>query len=189
MRFTQLALTLWLAGAVADGSEPPRNVAVHVDIETTDRLLLVPLAKHAAGKMFADIGIHLEWEVSRRTEDSAQTPILIEVVSEAPQTLRPGVLGYADLHTGNHITVFLDRIAHTQYPAIVLAHVIVHEITHLLQRLNRHSETGIMQARWSGRDYCEMRRGPLPFAPEDVALIYQGLSNRKSVTASLGVTQ
>jgi hypothetical protein len=42
----------------------------------------------------------------------------------------------------------------------------VHEITHVLEGIDRHSATGIMKDRWDDNDYAEMRRKPLRFAPE-----------------------
>jgi hypothetical protein len=59
--------------------------------------------------------------------------------------------------------------------ASVMAHVLVHEIAHVLEGIDRHSRTGIMKVRWDDRDYFEMLRNPLPFAPEDADLIHLGL--------------
>jgi hypothetical protein len=59
----------------------------------------------------------------------------------------------------------------------VLAHVMVHEITNVLQRIDRHSEEGIMRAHWSSLDYHRMTRHPLTFALEDVELIRLGLAS------------
>jgi hypothetical protein len=96
----------------------------------------------------------------------------------------PGALAYALPYEGTHITVFYDRIAKGAYPSTVLAHVMVHEITHLLQGIGRHSETGVMKARWTVRDMIGMGMTPLPFTREDVDLIYLGLGKR---TAGAGV--
>ena len=54
----------------------------------------------------------------------------------------------------------------------------VHEITHVLERIKRHSEEGVMKARWSPQDYLHMDTDPLPFAADDVRLIREGLSKR-----------
>jgi hypothetical protein len=59
------------------------------------------------------------------------------------------------------------------------------KITHLLQGISRHSDTGVMKAHWSGADFCEMRRKPLGFTVEDVDLIYRGLSARPAGTGTL----
>jgi hypothetical protein len=50
-----------------------------------------------------------------------------------------------------------------------------HEITHILQGISRHSLTGVMKAHWDAHDFAQMAYQPLPFAPEDVDLIQQGL--------------
>jgi len=60
----------------------------------------------------------------------------------------------------------------------VLGHVIVHEVTHILQGLMRHSESGIRKAQWTGVDYQEMTWKPLQFTDEDVMLIHSGLRVR-----------
>jgi len=84
-----------------------------------------------------------------------------------------------------HIRVFYDRIRHTYNQSlapIVLAHVLVHEITHILQSVCRHSDQGVMKARWEAGDYLKMSRKPLQFTNEDVDLIYSGLATRGSRT-------
>jgi hypothetical protein len=67
--------------------------------------------------------------------------------------------------------------------SIVLAHVLVHEITHILQASNGHSEQGIMKAHWDAGDYFQMRSKPLEFTDHDVRQIYLGLAARKARTA------
>ena len=79
--------------------------------------------------------------------------------------------------------VFYDRL-HTYcatdpngLPAL-LAHVLVHEITHILQGTDRHSETGVMKARWVAQDFDRMRIKPLPFTELDITLIQSGVDAR-----------
>jgi len=52
--------------------------------------------------------------------------------------------------------------------ATILAHVMVHEIAHLLEGVARHSQTGVMKAHWDGYDLMQMAVTPLPFDPEDM---------------------
>ena len=63
---------------------------------------------------------------------------------------------------------------------ILLAHVLVHEITHTLQGVVRHSASGIVKAQWDAADLFEMVRQPLRFTEVDVALIRRGLEARQS---------
>jgi hypothetical protein len=69
---------------------------------------------------------------------------------------------------------------------VVLGHVLVHEITHILQGIDRHSETGVMKARWTAQDYSKMTWEPLPFTPEDIDLIQRGLSKHDSTATTCG---
>ena len=71
-----------------------------------------------------------------------------------------------------------NRADPAQFANTVLAHVLAHEITHVLEGVARHSDTGIMKAVWSPADYRQMKFHPLPFAPEDVDLIRDAIANR-----------
>jgi hypothetical protein len=66
----------------------------------------------------------------------------------------------------------------------ILAHVMTHEITHILQGAARHSETGVMKAHWDSQDFFQMTKGPLPFAPEDIDLIERGIRLRAAGATS-----
>jgi hypothetical protein len=94
----------------------------------------------------------------------------------------PEALGFSQPLEGGHITIFLDRVEKMNYPAFVLSYAMVHEITHVLEGVGRHSDTGIMKAHWDVRDICEMRRGHIPFANEDVRLIRDGLAARQRMS-------
>ena len=61
--------------------------------------------------------------------------------------------------------------------ALVLAHVLVHEITHALEGVSRHAETGIMKAHWTLADYKQMAK-MLDFTPVDVNMIHYRLAHR-----------
>jgi hypothetical protein len=71
-------------------------------------------------------------------------------------------------------TVIADRVP------ILLAHVLAHEVAHLLGGTDAHSSNGIMKARWNGSDYDQMAQKHLTFADFDVHLIYAGLDARAS---------
>jgi hypothetical protein len=66
----------------------------------------------------------------------------------------------------------------------VLAHVMAHEITHILQGVHRHSESGVMKAQWTRDDFNEMAFKPLTFTDTDVGLIRSGLDARETRMAS-----
>jgi hypothetical protein len=112
--------------------------------------------------------------------------VAVSAVPVSPDSPWQAPLGAVDFDAAGTpatlITVFLDRIEKTDFPAFVLAHVMVHEITHIVQGVSRHSDTGLMKARWTAHDILKMRNGPLPFTREDLDLIYRGLSTRRGVT-------
>ena len=67
-------------------------------------------------------------------------------------------------------------LAHALEPGVVLAHVLAHEIGHLLQRSTQHSAHGLMAASWEGRGFEQMARVPLQFSVEQIRLIGKNLT-------------
>ena len=99
-----------------------------------------------------------------------------------------GVLGYA-MPYRRHIIIFFDRIETMQDPWTVLGHVMVHEITHIIQGVARHSDTGLMKPHWSNDDLRAMRYKPLPFTQEDLILLYSALAMPRESTDTLTVAR
>jgi len=129
------------------------------------------------------VGVKIDWRRGQpsRSLRSSEKPIVVEMTTDAPSALKPGALALARPYEGVHIILFYDRVRAATEPELtpnVLAHVLVHEITHILQGTCRHSDTGIMKARWAHTDYMEMGRKPLSFTEEDVQLIRFGLAGR-----------
>jgi hypothetical protein len=146
----------------------------------------VERAKLIATSMFATIGINLHWRLS----EPEQLGPLVDITLAAGESSRedenePLAEAYPFAGSTGHITVRYERVRSSagisrDLEAILLGHVMVHEITHILQCLDRHSETGVMKARWSSDDYCEMRWKPLTFTPEDIELIHLGMKALRS---------
>jgi hypothetical protein len=135
--------------------------------------------------MFAKAGVHIQWRTDRPKLDQPNPPIVLDITSHTPGTLKPGALAYALVYEGVHIKVFWDRVQESANcnPGLthkLLAHVMVHEITHVLQRINGHSENGIMKAHWTQSDILQMRLKPLPFESDDIRWIHYGLAARAS---------
>jgi hypothetical protein len=175
-------MTLILLTAV-NGHDSRPTLRAHLQFKAPDTGTIRPLAEYLAARMFAKIGVRLEWIAEEHSGKFPVPAIVIEAISPAPPTAMPGVLGYAELCHGGRVTVFLDRIEQTKYPAFVLAHVIVHELAHMVQGINRHSDAGIMKPHWTGRELLDMRSRPFPFSHEDVVLIYDGLSRNGDASA------
>jgi hypothetical protein len=136
-------------------------------------------AQIMASRMFDGIGVTTEWHGEHSCP--ARRDIVISLTSHTPEDYLPGALAQALPYEGIHIRVFYDRVQKLAHPRVVpnlLAHVLVHEITHLLEGINRHSQSGVMKALWDKQDFQAMVSKPLPFAPEDVQLIYAGIERR-----------
>ncbi|MBV8847144.1 MAG: hypothetical protein JO307_30410 [Bryobacterales bacterium] len=166
------------------GANPPVVIAC---IETGNASQAVTLhAEAIAARIYEGIGVHIDWR--RRARDcnaSIEKTFHIEFITRLPDRKYPGALASTPLgSTPPRIDVYYDRIEQMTEPRvmpILLGHVLAHEIAHLLEGLNRHSEQGIMKAHWDPADYEEMSVRPLSFAPEDVALI----QNRLGVNAMM----
>jgi len=181
MKTKRLAAMLAMAGAslYAGQSAAPQKATVTVCMENDPHVLMG--VRPMASAMFARIAVRIDW----REMDSCPAgvgAIQVRLSHDSTKVRGSGAeaLAFAQPYEGR-IVVFLDRVDELNRNrglsvlASVLASVLVHEITHVLEGISRHSSTGIMKARWDYRDYFEMSRKSLPFAPEDLNLIYNGL--------------
>jgi hypothetical protein len=129
--------------------------------------------------MFATAGVQLQWCGSRKNCSSWERRIIVTIKQHAPRHLPATALAAAQAFEGQNLQLYLSRIRATtnssQLPR-VLAHVLVHEITHLLQRCDHHAASGVMKAQWNDADYAEMNVSTLPFTPADLHLIRTGLT-------------
>src|SRR6202022_2873401 len=103
----------------------------------------------------------------------------ISFSQDTPAKRLPHALAYALPYEGTHNVIFYDRVQRAVRAADVaclLAHVLVHEITHILQGIQRRSDQGVMKAAWDGSDYVAMTWKPLAFSSHDIELIHRGLA-------------
>ena len=183
------------SGHAAQQAEP--DVLVYVE----DAFLVPPLvlsrAEATATRMFAGIGLQAQW-AERRPVRAAETSITpcapkrAEEIVVQMASARTGSAGGEALavalpyaRTGVRVTVFYGELHEAtriqpSMETVVLAHVLVHEITHVLQGMVRHSSTGVMRARWKAEDYAGMLRRPLEFTGHDVEMIHLGLRRTQS---------
>lgn len=158
-------------------------VKIYVLRNVSDRNLNVSWAQNITSQIFAQAGVHIRWQLGEPRRAEQYAPIIIDVTADTPRTLAPGALACAQVYEGVHIRVFWDRLQNTvggvgPLGTFLLAHVMAHEITHALERINRHSESGLMKASWTEREIQEMSVHSLSLAPEDVRLIHLGLLKR-----------
>ena len=137
-------------------------------------------------EMFAAVGVKIAWrwgKIPRSAADAqCRAPIAMQFEPGEPQRKDAEAVAYATPFgkSGVQIHVFPDAIivhGGTRNDIALLAHVLAHEIGHVLERISRHSLTGIMKERFSVREICSMASHPLSFAAEDVDLIRLGLDS------------
>jgi hypothetical protein len=186
MKITLMVAMIAAAGMsvqARDAAEKARpRVIVYVNNDAVQPRVLQVAESIAAG-MFSGARVRMEWR--GHEPDGAHLPAGAVAIRLAPQTpvhFMPGALAFARPYEGVHITVFCDRIQRVApgsgSTAVILAHVLVHEITHILQGSEEHSDSGVMKATWTGTDYLEMTSQPLRFTPEDIDRIHRGLAWR-----------
>lgn len=158
------------------------KISVCVAARDEPPTLVLLRAEAISAQMFASAGVSVEWLSQKaaacRGARQANT-VALGFMTNSPADLHPGALAYAQPHE-DKIVVMFDRIEHyvAKSDKAVLAHVMTHEIAHLLEGVSRHSETGVMKAKWDARDFDLMTYHPLLFAPEDIELIRHGMVRR-----------
>ena len=186
MKITLIVAMMTAAGINVQARDAAENarpkVIVYVNNDGVQPRVL-QLAESTAAGMFSGAGVRIEWR--GHEPDGGNLPAGAVAIRLAPQTpvhFMPGALAFARPYEGVHITVFCDRIQRvaprSDSTAAVLAHVLVHEITHILQQSEEHSDSGVMKATWTGTDYLEMTSHPLRFTPKDIDRIHRGLALR-----------
>jgi hypothetical protein len=184
---TLAAMMMAASGTAAYAGHSPKPLvtactAMEYDVEFSQ-------AKTETSLMFSRIGVDLEWHSATHCPAGA---IKISLSKDTPSDLKPGALAYALPYEGTHIVVFADRVYSNLATshAILMGHVLAHEITHILEGCSRHSTAGLMKAYWNHGDFRQMKMGGMTFASEDIALIQAGLASReKSLAASTKMAQ
>jgi hypothetical protein len=170
------------ASAWAGESDAMQTRSVTVCMSGSHEIQVTYRAQETASKIFAGIGVLLVWS-TRGSCPSSPDVVRVNLSNETSEKQLPAALAYSLSYEGTHIVVFYDRIKKSVKSVStdrLLAHVLVHEITHILQGLDGHSESGIMKARWDNSDLARMGREPLGFTDFDVLLLYRGLDARQA---------
>ena len=136
--------------------------------------------------MFAAAGIRVKWSETEPKRALAPVTIVIRFAHRTDAGFHPGALAYAHpFDEKPAIVVIYDRLRAVigkcpKLEARLLAHVLSHEICHVLQRTNVHADAGLMKARWSAEDWRLMAEKPLPFTQADLGMMQDGLAFFKS---------
>ena len=167
---------------------PASPVTVYVQGLSVVPAVVLSRAQALADEMFAGVNVKIDWRrgVPGRSRSWRERAIRVEMVSDTPRERTPDALAFSLPYEGVHITVFYDRVRQRTQPdltPILLAHVLVHEITHILEGTSGHTDRGVMKARWNEEDLLEMRQRALPFTEENIRLIAFGLAQRTGAGA------
>jgi hypothetical protein len=142
---------------------------------------LLGRATPLASEIFKKIGVRLNWHSGELPAGKAGFGI--RTTEHAPESATPEALASARLtgSGGVEITVYKDRLQRflsdrPSLAGVAAAYVLAHELAHAMQGVARHSESGIMKARWGDLDFQGMVFHKLMFAPVDVELIHHGLA-------------
>jgi hypothetical protein len=164
------------ATAFAGEIEPTRERRVTVCMDPSADGMEIRAAQGLASKLFMSIQVRVDWRELRSCPVDGNG-LQVSLSYSTPPNQLPGSLAYALPYEGSHIVVFYDRVRKSD-PNVVthlLAYVLIHEVTHILEGVARHSKRGIMKAHWDREDRFEIGLGRLAFAAEDIDLIYRGL--------------
>jgi hypothetical protein len=103
----------------------------------------------------------------------ARRDVALDIIPVAPPGHNPQALGMSQpfARMGLNVRVFYGRIRvasdrEGRPEATVLAHVLAHEIGHVLLRSNAHTKHGLMTDVWDDFEYDWMRKGLMFFTAE-----------------------
>ncbi len=158
-----IVVTVVSIADAAENSQPPA-VDLQIRNEAEVPTLVLATCRAEVERIFADSGIAVRW-----TETAPR--IIVTIVPQALGFDRASshAMGVAlPKVTGSTAQVFFKQVhdfARTYHADLsrVLAHVIVHELGHLLLPANAHSATGVMQAEWDNALVRDVVKGSLTF--------------------------
>ncbi len=180
MRIARVALAMIIAGIAAWGAEQSREITVYLMDEPTLSPYLKAASQNLVSDIFARAKIRVVWRNQLPAQGLTASTFVVKFEHNTPDDLRPGALAFSQPYGDAPILIFLDRVKNSPEARSLLAHVMAHELAHVLQGISRHSATGIMKGNWTSEDLQNMRFKPLHFTQKDIELIHLGLDGRAS---------
>jgi hypothetical protein len=158
---------------------------------------VIAQAQDFVDHIFSAAGIKIRWQecaAPKCAPPESPAIIAVKINSDAsPRSRRsalgvslPGVLG------GNRIGVFYSRIETVSRdttvslgasPGEILAHVIAHEMGHLLLNWKTHSQTGVMRDPWRMVEFSLMRSRKLFFTRHETGRMRRAVQGRNDSAA------
>ena len=132
---------------------------------------------------YADIGVQVIWRFGKTSPSGCEKKpgrrqIVFDLRNGTAKGRSADALAFANpySHQGPCVTLLMDRLKaeaerNPETTGILLGHALAHEIGHVLQGIDRHSESGLMKERWSNREVRDMWSARLRFTAYDAELI------------------
>ena len=164
--------------AAADSEAPRLTIQLQLLNDANVPADILESARQEVSAIYARAGI----ELIRHDTPAAAPSVLRFAAKIVPHSLgyghdKPHVMGAALGETrGTIVYVFfgrVERFARSQrvLNSTMLAHVIAHEIGHLLLPKGWHSERGLMRGKWDRAQVDNAMRGKLTFTPDEIRTI------------------
>ena len=188
-----ISLPAYAAGAPAqlaaagDGCAGGQQASgVHVWVINTARVDEDTLsnALNMAARIFRDAGIRLTWlrcpPGTALNLDSDSNLFILSIIRHPTRNaVSQEALGYSFIGQGRSVyaDVFRDRVFSLAIwggrclEAVLLGHVIAHELGHLFLGLPGHSREGMMMNHWHASDLGRAAAGLIQFSPHEIALM------------------
>jgi hypothetical protein len=175
---------------------PADEVDVYIDFDSALWDVLGP-GETLVSDTFSKVGVNITWHTGSPPKNyrsgAGRTVFSIRWADRVPATSNVSALAVARPYSPvasitlyeESLRRFLNHYRGTEN--IVFGYVVAHELAHLMQGLNRHSDSGILKAQWSYKDVYQMASGSLDFTAYDVQLIHDGLNARMSRSQTLAL--
>lgn len=171
--------------AAADSETPRLTIQLQLLNDANVPADILESARQQVSAIYARAGI----ELIRHDTPAAPRSALRFAAKIVPHSLgyghdKPHVMGAALGETrGTIVYVFFGRVEHFArsqrlLSSTMLAHVIAHEIGHLLLPKGWHSERGLMRGKWDRAHVDNAMRGTLTFTPDEIRTIRADASFR-----------
>jgi hypothetical protein len=136
-------------------------------------------AEAMATRMFAEPDVRVSWKTADRKSATRPGRHMFVTFTDDTKGFTSNAWALAKSDEGEEIKILRSRLkwgsADPKMFTGLLAHMLVHEITHNLQGVTWHAKTGVMKAAWKRQDLSEMAMRPLGFEPADLILIRNGI--------------
>lgn len=204
-RFIICAATLLVVSgsrAHAAAAPPPRPIVVELcDLEQLAHGVLAT-AQGALRRTFERIGVKVMIvPCGERLDRFGSDPFRVAVVvlranSGGPARIPAVALGAASatVERAPTVWIFFYRIERTAHraavdPALVLGHVLAHEIAHVLIPEARHGPSGLMREVWRSVELVDAAQGQLRFADEEASEIRRRLRTPSASTLTAAAAE